>query len=126
VPSNFGALGHSDGDVLVHSIIDAFAGVLGLGSIGELFPPNEEFKDAYSLKLLKKFSENLKGIKVLSIDAVLILSQPRLVPFVEQMKKNIADALNVEASVISIKPKSGNNMKNEFIECYVNTLICLI
>ncbi|MEO0151897.1 MAG: 2-C-methyl-D-erythritol 2,4-cyclodiphosphate synthase [candidate division WOR-3 bacterium] len=123
IPSKFGAYAHSDGDALIHAIIDALSGIIFNKSIGEIFPEIEKYKDAYSLDLLNEFSKNLKGIKILNIDAVIILKEPKLTPYIQKMKENISKALNIEESIISIKPKSGNNLKNEFIECFVNVLL---
>jgi len=123
IPSEFGAYGHSDGDVLIHALIDSLSGILFNKSIGEIFPEIEKYKDIYSLELLKEFSKSLKGIKILNIDAVIILKEPKLVPYIKLMKENISKALNIEEDIISIKPKSGNNLKNDFIECFLNTLI---
>ncbi len=125
IPSRFGACGHSDGDVLIHAIIDAISSIVLNKTIGEIFPEIEKYKDAYSLKLLEEFSKNLKGIKILNIDAVIILKEPKLVPYVDKMKENIANALSIGNELISIKPKSGNNLKNDYIECFVNVLIGL-
>ncbi len=125
IPSKFGAYGHSDGDVLIHAIIDGISGIVLNKSIGEIFPEIEKYKDVYSLKLLKEFSKHLKGIKILNIDAVIILKEPKLVPYIDKMKENISSALNIERDVISIKPKSGNNLKNDYVECFVNVLVGL-
>ncbi len=123
IPSRFGAYAHSDGDVLIHAIIDALSGVVLGKNIGEIFPEIEKFKDAYSLDLLREFSSSLKGIKILNIDAIVILKEPKLTPYISTMKENISKALNIEKDLISIKPKSGNSLKDNFIECFVNILL---
>jgi 2-C-methyl-D-erythritol 4-phosphate cytidylyltransferase/2-C-methyl-D-erythritol 2,4-cyclodiphosphate synthase len=125
IPSNFGAFGHSDGDALIHAIIDSLSGIILNKSIGEIFAENEKNKDAYSLNLLKEFSSSLKGYKIISIDAVIILKEPKLTPYIDKMKENISQVLKLNKDSISIKPKSGNNLKNEFIECYVVSTVLL-
>jgi len=123
IPSNFGAYGHSDGDVLIHAIIDSLSGIILNKNIGEIFPENEKYENAYSLNLLKEFSDNLKNYKIISIDAVVILKEPKLTPYIDKMKENISQVLKLEKQLISIKPKSGNNLKDKFIECYVVSTI---
>lgn len=123
IPSNFGAYGHSDGDVLIHAIIDSLSGIILNKSIGEIFPENKRYENAYSLNLLKEFSNNLKNYKIISIDAVVILKEPKLIPYIDKIKQNISDVLKLDKNSISIKPKSGNNLKDKFIECYVISTI---
>ncbi len=123
IPSNFGAYGHSDGDALIHAIIDSLSGIILNKNIGEMFPENEKYENAYSLDLLMEFSNNLKNYKIISIDAVIILKEPKLTPYIDKIKENISNALKLDRSSISIKPKSGNNLKNKFIECYVVSTI---
>ncbi len=113
IPFEKGLLGHSDGDALVHSIIDAILGAAHLGNIGTLFPDkDEEFKDIYSIKLLEKvaslISEN--KIEIVNIDSVLVIEKPKISPFVKRMEKTIANALKIPAERISVKPKTNEGM----------------
>lgn len=126
ITPEFGALGHSDGDVLIHALIDSLSGILLNKSIGELYPEIDKYKNILSLDLLKDFSKYLNGVKILNIDAVIILSRPKLLPYINKIKENISNALNIDASDISIKAKSGNTLKNNFIECFLTTSCILI
>ncbi len=101
-----GLLGHSDADVLLHAISDALLGAAALGDIGRHFPDTDEkYKGADSLKLLsevRKIIEN-EGYEVGNIDATVIAQKPKLAPFIEKMRENIALALCVEVNRISVK-----------------------
>lgn len=101
-----GLLGHSDADVLVHAIMDSILGALALGDIGHLFPDNDEnYKDADSIKLLEKVIEvmNDNNYKIGNIDATVIAQMPKLAPYIDNMRKNIADACKCDISQISVK-----------------------
>ena len=106
IPSEVGLLGHSDADVLLHAISDALLGAAALGDIGKHFPPSDNaFKDADSRELLRQVVALLKqnGYKVVSVDSTLIAEKPKMAPFIEQMRKNIAEDLNVDFSFVSVK-----------------------
>ncbi len=108
-----GLLGHSDGDVLIHAICDALLGAANLGDIGEHFPPDDnKYKDISSLKILKKVSDFLKtsGYYPKNIDAVVIAEKPKILPFVADMKKNIARILSMHIEHISIKGKTNEGI----------------
>ena len=101
-----GLLGHSDADVLLHAISDALLGAAALGDIGCMFPDTDvKYKDADSLKLLKAVGDRLRdnGYSVGNIDATVIAQRPKLKPFVPEMRKNIASALNVDIDCVSVK-----------------------
>lgn len=101
-----GLLGHSDGDVLLHAISDALLGAAALGDIGKLFPDCEEkYKNADSLMLLKEVVNHLKnkGFAVVNIDSTVVAQSPKLAPFIDEMRKNIADAAGVDISAVSVK-----------------------
>ena len=99
-----GLLGHSDADVLTHAIMDGLLGAAGLGDIGKHFPDTSgEFKDISSLVLLKKVGELIDNYKILNIDSVIIAQAPKMQPFIEDMKKNIATALGIEENQVNIK-----------------------
>ena len=106
VPHEKGLLGHSDADVLTHAVMDALLGAAALGDIGQLFPDTDEaYKGADSLKLCQKVAEVLRqnGYKIVNVDSTVIAQAPKLAPHVENMRKNIAEALGVEISAISVK-----------------------
>ncbi|MBQ4116889.1 MAG: 2-C-methyl-D-erythritol 2,4-cyclodiphosphate synthase [Clostridia bacterium] len=106
IPHEKGLDGHSDADVLVHAIMDSVIGALGLGDIGLHFPDNDaQYKDIDSLILAKKTAELLKenGYKIGNIDATLILQAPKVRPYIEQMRENIARVYSVDKSCINVK-----------------------
>jgi len=106
IPYEKGLLGHSDADVLLHAISDALLGAAALGDIGKHFPPDDpNFLDADSLELLKRVKKLISdnGYSVGNVDATVIAQRPKLLPYIEQMRKNIATALNVCIDQISVK-----------------------
>jgi 2-C-methyl-D-erythritol 2,4-cyclodiphosphate synthase len=106
IPSDLGLLGHSDADVLLHAISDALLGAAALGDIGKHFPDTSaEYEGADSLVLLKKVDELIskEGYKVGNIDATVIAQKPKLAPYIEDMRKNIASACGCDVSQISVK-----------------------
>lgn len=106
IPYELGLLGHSDADVLLHAIMDALLGAAALGDIGKLFPDTDErFKGADSLLLLKEVCVVLgaKGYKIVNIDSIVIAQKPKLAPYIEHMRKNIADACKIDISQVSVK-----------------------
>ncbi|MBQ5399111.1 MAG: 2-C-methyl-D-erythritol 2,4-cyclodiphosphate synthase [Ruminococcus sp.] len=101
-----GLLGHSDADVLLHAIMDAMLGAAALGDIGHLFPDTDErFKGADSMVLLKEVVRVLaeNGYKIGNIDSTVIAQRPKLAPFIDQMRENIAAACGVDKTRISVK-----------------------
>jgi 2-C-methyl-D-erythritol 2,4-cyclodiphosphate synthase len=101
-----GLLGHSDADVLVHAIMDALLGAAALGDIGKHFPDTDDsYKGVSSIELLRRVRETLreKGYGVNNIDATVIAQRPKLAPYIEDMRANIADALNTDISRVNIK-----------------------
>ncbi|KAF0142027.1 MAG: 2-C-methyl-D-erythritol 2 4-cyclodiphosphate synthase [Stygiobacter sp.] len=106
IPHTKGLLGHSDADVLLHAICDAMLGALALGDIGMHFPNSDEkYKDADSKKLLKHVDEliHANGYEVSNIDSTVLLQQPKLSPYVNEMRRTIAEIVNLSVSQISIK-----------------------
>lgn len=106
IPYEKGLLGHSDADVLTHAVMDSMLGAAALGDIGRHFPDNDDsFKNICSITLLKKTSEILKenGFSVNNIDATIVAQRPKMAPYIEKMRKNIADAINTDIKNISIK-----------------------
>jgi 2-C-methyl-D-erythritol 2,4-cyclodiphosphate synthase len=106
VPYELGLLGHSDADVLTHAIMDALLGAAALGDIGRHFPDSDEaYRGADSLKLASRVADLLaeNGYRIVNVDATLIAQRPKIAPFIEQMRENLASALNVEVGQINIK-----------------------
>jgi len=108
-----GLLGHSDGDVLLHAICDALLGAANLGDIGQHFPPSDnQYKNLSSNKILIKTSKFLEdsGLITKNIDAVIIAEQPKILPYINAMKKNIATILKISENSISIKGKTNEKI----------------
>lgn len=113
IPHESGLKGHSDADVLLHSITDAILGAGALGDIGKHFPDNDpEYKDADSLKLLKKVLLLIqeKGFKVGNVDATIIAESPKMQPHIEEMRNNIAGALQCDLSKVSVKATTNEKL----------------
>ncbi len=106
IPYRKGLRGHSDADVLIHSIIDALLGAAALGDIGTFFPDNDpSYKDIDSRILLRKIIERIHvaGFKIGNIDADICAETPRLNPFINEMRENLAQDLQTDIGAISIK-----------------------
>ncbi len=106
IPFEKGLDGHSDADVLVHAVMDAMLGAAALGDIGKLFPDNDDaFLGADSIVLLKRVREVLaqNGWKLSNLDATVIAQRPKLAPFIDTMRENIALALQTDVSNVSVK-----------------------
>ena len=106
IPYEKGLLGHSDADVLTHAVMDALLGAAALGDIGMLFPDNDPaYEGADSIALLKKVGAVLEehGYVVENIDSTVIAQKPKLLPYRPQMAENIAKALGLETSQVSVK-----------------------
>lgn len=106
IPYEKGLLGHSDADVLLHAISDAILGAAALGDIGLHFPDTDErFKGADSLKLLNETGKLIKaeGYSVVNIDSTIIAQAPKMRPHIDSMRKNIADALEIDINQVNVK-----------------------
>ena len=106
IPHDKGLDGHSDADVLVHAIMDSMLGALALGDIGKYFPDNDpEYKGADSIKLLEKVNGiiNKEGFYVVNIDSTILAQAPKLAPYIDDMRKKIADTLKTDISNVSVK-----------------------
>jgi 2-C-methyl-D-erythritol 2,4-cyclodiphosphate synthase len=113
VESDLGAEGHSDADALTHAVTDAILGALALGDIGSHFSDAEErWKNAESFVFLR-FAVGLmkeKGFSVVNVDSVVHLEKPKLRPFIDKMRENLALALEIELSQVSVKAKTGEGV----------------
>lgn len=101
-----GLLGHSDADVLLHAISDAILGACALGDIGAMFPDSDEkWRGADSLKLLNAVVQrvNDSGFRIVNIDSTLIAQQPKMKPYIDMMRQNIADVCDIDVSFVSVK-----------------------
>ena len=106
IPHTQGLLGHSDADVLVHAIMDALLGAAALGDIGKHFPDTDpKYKGADSLKLLTAVGNILKenNYSISNIDSTVVAQAPKLAPFIDTMRQNIANALEIDINQVSIK-----------------------
>ena len=106
IPHTKGVLGHSDGDVLVHAIMDAMLGALALGDIGQHFPDTDmQYKNIDSMLLLSKVKELIysKGYKIINLDSIIVLQKPKVKPYIEAMRKRIAEVLEIEVDQVSVK-----------------------
>jgi len=113
IPSEMGLLGHSDADVLLHAISDAILGAAAMGDIGHLFPDTDpEFEGADSLLLLSKVVSAVKekGYVVGNIDSTVIAQAPKLAPYIDEMRKNIAKACECDAGCVSVKATTEENL----------------
>lgn len=113
IPYEKGLLGHSDADVLIHAFIDAMLGALALPDIGTLFPDTDsKYKDISSVILLGNVYKLIleKGYEVNNIDSNIIAQAPKMMPYIQEMKKVLATTLNIDESLIAIKAKTNEKM----------------
>ena len=106
IPYEKGLLGHSDADVLLHAIADALLGAAALGDIGKLFPDTDKkYEGADSLILLQRVATRIycEGYAISNVDATVIAQAPKLAPHIQKMRANIARALNLDISCVSVK-----------------------
>jgi len=129
IPFAKGLLGHSDADVLCHAIMDSVIGALGLGDIGKHFPDNDpQWKDVSSIQLLGQIVELMRfnGYEVSWVDSVIIAENPRLSPYIEDMKQVMSQS-GIPSGVINIKAKTNEGMgflgRGEGIAAYA---VCLL
>lgn len=130
VPHGRGLDGHSDGDALTHAIIDALLGAAGRGDIGRWFPDSDErFQNAQSIGLLREVVASLteSGWRVGNVDASIVAQAPRLVPYLDEMRAKLADALDVAAEAVNVKATSpeyvGSLGREDAIAAYATALI---
>lgn len=130
IPYEKGLLGHSDADVLIHAIMDAIIGALGEGDIGKHFPDtDEQYRGISSMNLLARVKALLdnRGGKIVNIDATVIMQKPKLSPYMEKIRDNIAFALMCDASDINVKAtteeKLGFTGREEGVSAHA---VCLI
>lgn len=130
IPFEKGLLGHSDGDALIHAIIDALLGAASLGDIGSHFPDTDEkYRDISSLILLEETAKILSKscLQVVNIDSTIVLEKPKLRDYIQAMQRNIAEKLDIEISQISIKATREEGLgfvgRGEGIKVYAVALV---
>lgn len=130
IKHSLGLLGHSDADVLLHAISDALLGAAAMGDIGGMFPDTDErFKDADSLYLLGCVVKRLNdsGYRIVNIDSTLLAQQPKMKPYIDLMRKNIAKACDIDINDVSVKAtteeKLGFTGRKEGIAAHAVVLI---
>lgn len=126
IPSQFGEDAHSDGDVLIHAIIDALLGATAKGDIGMHFPPSDErYRNADSKELLKE-ALKITNANIVNIDTTVVLEKVKLKPYIEEIRKTLALILNADIDMISVKAKTHEGVdstgKGEAIEAYAVVL----
>ena len=130
IPHTLGLLGHSDADVLLHAIMDSLLGAAALGDIGGLFPDNDpKYEGADSLVLLKEVRTAIgeKGYKISNIDATIIAQKPKMKPYIQQMRENIANVCGIDIDCVNVKAtteeKLGFTGREEGISAQAGCLI---
>lgn len=130
IPHEKGLLGHSDADALLHAITDALLGAAALGDIGKLYPDTDVHnKDADSRVLLRGAYQKVQqaGWQLVNVDATVIAQQPKLRPYIDQMRANIAAELNVTIDRVNIKGKTNEKLgylgREEAIEAQAIVLL---
>lgn len=124
IPSATGCVAHSDGDVLIHALIDALLGALALGDIGSYFPDSDsKLKNISSAELLKKVLHltEFEKSSIINVDFTIHLEQPKLRPFITQIRSTLAELLNCDIQKVSVKAKTSEGLgpigKGEAIAC---------
>ena len=130
IEAPFGESGHSDGDVLIHAIIDALFGAAGLGDIGTHFPPSDpKWKDIASTTLLSEALEmvHTAGYQLVNLDTTIVLQQPKLSPYIAAIRANLAELLITSPDTISVKAKTKEQVdatgEGRAIESYAAVLL---
>lgn len=130
VPHDKGLEAYSDGDVVVHAVMDAILGAAGLGDIGEHFPPGDpQYKDVSSLTLLARVLDMIsqRGLSVGNIDVTVLAERPRIGPYRDQMRANLGSAAGIDSVMVNIKATTNEGMgfvgRGEGIAAYAVAVI---
>lgn len=113
IPYEKGLLGHSDADVLLHAIIESLIGAMGLKDIGTHFPDtDDQYKDISSMVLLEKTYEMLcrNNYKIVNIDSLIMIEKPKMAPYIDMMRDNIAEVLHIDIDQINVKATRAEKM----------------
>lgn len=126
-----GLLGHSDADVLIHAMMDAMLGACALGDIGVHFPDSDgRYKGISSLELLAHVGQMIKdqGYKIGNIDSIVVAQRPKIAPFIDKMRLNVAEVLQADIASISIKATTTEHLGFEGREEGISSqaIVCLI
>ena len=116
IPHTCGLLGHSDADVLVHAICDALLGAAALGDIGQHFPDNQpQYRGINSLILLAEVKQkiNQQGWQISNIDSIIVAQQPKMAPYINTMRENLARCLDIDIGQVGVKATSTEGMGYE-------------
>ena len=113
IPSEFGSVAHSDGDALVHAIVEAIIGALGLGDIGKMFPDTDPkykgISSSYFLKEIKRVLEDSK-YEIVNIDSTIHIEKPMMKPYIESMRQAIAELLSIRREDVNVKATRGEKI----------------
>lgn len=113
IPSEFGSVAHSDGDCLVHAIVEAIIGALGIGDIGKMFPDNDPkykgISSSYFLTEIKKVLDDSK-YEIVNIDSTIHIEKPMMKPYIEFMRESIAELLGLEKECVNVKATRGEKI----------------
>jgi len=130
IPFNKGLEGHSDADVISHAVADSLLGAAGLGDIGEHFPDTDQkYKDFSSLKFLQEIERKIhfEKFEIVNIDISLVLEQPKIAPYKEEITKNLAQNLFLNPNQINVKATRGEGLgfvgRSEGAICYAISLL---
>jgi 2-C-methyl-D-erythritol 4-phosphate cytidylyltransferase/2-C-methyl-D-erythritol 2,4-cyclodiphosphate synthase len=133
IPFELGLDGHSDADIVCHAVTDAMLGAAGAGDIGRMFPDTDpKWKDANSIALLKTAAARLRerGYAVSNVDVTVIAQQPKLLPYLDAMRENLAAALGIDAGAVSVKGKTNEGVdsmgRGESMACHAVALIVTV
>ena len=113
IEHELGLAGHSDADVLTHAVMDALLGAAGLGDIGEHFPDaDERWRDADSVALLRDVAAMIagEGLRVVNVDATVVLERPKVAPHRAAMRARLAEAIGIEERRVNVKATTGEGM----------------
>ncbi|HIF35668.1 MAG TPA: 2-C-methyl-D-erythritol 2,4-cyclodiphosphate synthase [Candidatus Thioglobus sp.] len=113
IVSTFGSVGHSDGDALIHAVVDALLGAAALGDIGQFFPSDKDmWKGAPSSHFLADAVKRVReaGFEINNVDATIVLQKPKLAEFISQMKYNLAYSMQIDESQVSVKATTTDHL----------------
>jgi 2-C-methyl-D-erythritol 2,4-cyclodiphosphate synthase len=113
IPHDRGLAGHSDGDALLHAVADALLGAAALGDLGGMFPSSDErWRDADSRELLRLVAARVReaGLTVVNIDATVVAREPRLAPYIDAIRAQVAASTGIDITAVSVKPKAADGV----------------
>ncbi|MBN1273709.1 MAG: 2-C-methyl-D-erythritol 2,4-cyclodiphosphate synthase [Candidatus Aminicenantes bacterium] len=130
IPFTRGLMGHSDGDALIHALIDGLLGAMGEGDIGTWFPDTDPaYKDIRSTELLKRIMQRVRerGFSVIHVDSIVIAEEPKLYPFIKHMKEELSSLLDVHPDNIGLKAKTNEGFgpvgQKQAVICWAQVLL---